>query len=302
MPRVSLRSCAVAAAITAVVVVPIVWASRPGAARSAAQTTAGEAPACIQIPAGAHGYVAATSLADLIVIRMWSNYRFHGVLVVGAPGETRLYNWSYRQARWSPLPNWASTFVPINCVPRPGYLKALTWFSGRESLGQPAARYVGMGGQRYLIPPAYEPSTQGATYLSINAAPPDFGPTSKLVAPPHHLTANLEFRSRDWLESVASKSSAQDPGGRPTPPKAPFSYVERDLSGRVTTSLSCPAAATERNTAPCQHRFYRDGAMWSFSQSIADVRRWRELQDAFIARMKSFSEAAARCEAAAARC
>lgn len=100
---------------------------------------------CIQIPAkeGGRKYQTIDTLLDLSPLTMqskapfgsingWGNSYFHGILVVKKQDITSLYNWSYKQKKWTYLePGFAKVASidepTIECNPRSGYLQHLPW-------------------------------------------------------------------------------------------------------------------------------------------------------------------------------
>lgn len=284
-----------------------VTAARPAANLAAA--TAGSHPYCVQISDEKRGYRPAFGLLDFARLSMWSrrSSSYHALLVVKHGVDWRLYNWSHRRLGWVMVP----TDLPLDaaptprCAPRADFVARLGWWPDRVRAGQPVGDFARIQSKTYLFPLAYEAraSEGDPATIHFNALWPKFEPPDREggEADRRYHMASVEFRSREWMESLPGRGAAYDL--RMPLPKTPVldaagftTYVVRDRQGRLETILLC-AKPTSSNPASCQHRFYADGAIWSFRQPSSQLPEWRELQHEFRRRLSAFEAAGARCEA-----
>ncbi|WP_376866470.1 hypothetical protein [Brevundimonas staleyi] len=271
-------------------------------ARSAA-VFAGQQPFCIQTGGQRRGYKPALGLNALSPFAMKSKSRglFHGVLVVdGQPGPT-LYNWSRAREQWDFLPDRAAADVTIRCLPRRNFTQRMTWWPDRARVGQPDGAFVRIGDRSYLIAPDFRGQVSQRS-LFFQASTPDFLPVPDEGQESRMRFGNsVEFRSSEWMLDLLERREPQDldsAGSRPTlrPDKDGFTFfVGRDERGVPHTVVLC-TPQTQRNPMSCQHRFYTDGAMWTFSHRLDQLQSWREMQAVFRARVDGFAEAGRRAE------
>ena len=291
----------------------VVWSvkvARPAA--SLATQTADGHPYCLQIQDADKGYRPALELLDLsrLMMRSGKPWRYHGLLVVKQETNWRLYNWSHRRQTWDAIPaDLPQDEVPTpRCVPRIGYAEGLGWWPDQERLAQPRNDFARVRGRSYLFPSAFraranegDPATIFFAALGPWFEPldPDAGERDR-----QYFAVSVEFRSRDWMESLLKDRQARDlrkpaPNVTSTPDADGLTaYVARDDRGRAETVLLC-VPQTSLNPASCQHRFYADGAMWSFRQELAQLPAWRELELSLRRRVGTFDALGARCEAGA---
>jgi hypothetical protein len=272
-------------------------------ARRHAEMIAGQNPFCIQVPVGKGSYRPATALLDLSPFSMIAaGLQYHGVLVVLERGTWIDYNWSHRSGRWERLADDLIIRPVVRCVPRPEYGVRMAWIWGSGIVDQPRDAFYRLSGRSFLIPLTFKPRVVNDTYLSFLASAPDFEPIVRVATAygEHSWRTAIEFRSRDWLESV-TKSDKHKPADlsiqEPMAANEPALYVERNMAGAVGTAISCMIRQSPEHPAPCQHWFYFDDAMWSFQQSIDDLPRWRAIQQALRERVAAFRSAGAQCEA-----
>lgn len=291
--RMSVRRACLAIAIVASGL--LTWSLTPvHEVASSATRTAGADRYCLQVADPKQGYRPALGWLDLSRLEMRSRgrWQYHGLLVVQRADDWTVYNWSNRRRAWDPVPAMMHP-TPL-CVPRRGYADRLGLLPDRSRLGQPKGMFARIRRRSYLFPAAFQASAHEGEPASIffRASGPDFRPLKATAskAEARHGTVGVEFGSRDWLESVARTEeitrALPRPGSKPS--LDPASYLERDEQGRVRTLITCPVRATTTNPAPCQHRFYADGGMWTFRQTMADLPNWRALEIAFRRRVDGF--------------
>jgi hypothetical protein len=152
-----------------------------------AEEVAGFQPYCIQIADGTSDYRPARSWLDLSVLTMWAKrdgplqMQHHAILVVGAPGDSRLYHWSYRYRAFEPgvLNGQIEGHGPaVTCVPARDFAgKRLALFVGSSD-----SNYVRYSARdTYRIPNSWQAEWSGgmSPTLRLATTAPDFQPLNR---------------------------------------------------------------------------------------------------------------------------
>jgi len=244
-----------------------------------AERVARDAPFCIAL---GERHRPARSRQDLTFFTMDKNgIRHHAILLVDRAGEREGYHWSYRQRRF--VEGLADDAVA--CLPRQDFAAGLLHWKGVERHGYE----LNFGGRDLVIPTDYNPNFTDK-YLSISAPPPDFKPIERSSSSPQ---ASAEIGSRAWLEGSARDVLKEQSTGRFADlmevregPHGFDWFYKLDTEGQISTLILC----TERRPAgrTCQHRFYRDGAMYTFDHSLELLAFSSEMEDRLFALFSSF--------------
>lgn len=130
-------------------------------------------------------------------------------------------------------------------------------------------------GERHLrIPKAYVhnnqyiTSSEGLGYISIRATAPEFNDPNIFL----NLSSSVQFGSRDWINGLGKDIINAKPTGTLNDLIEVLNeengvdwYYNLNSKNEIRTIIGC-YDGREKETA-CQHRFYREGAMYSFDHS-----------------------------------
>lgn len=212
----------------------------------------------------------------------------HTSLIVG-PAPHKTYHWSrsfqaFREngsrshRGWGALGNRTLT-----CRPRDDFAQAV----GRETvLDTYAAR---IGGLWYDVPRVYRPFIFSG--LSIKASLPDIQPVPRESDAHHSILmepARPDGQPHSIMDVAAGPPGAEGPLGlQAFASKHGFPVLAKtDADGLIETKINCIQSRPE--AIRCQHRFVRDGALYSFDHAQEILPQWRELQENITAVFGSF--------------
>lgn len=253
-----------------------------------AQKIAEENPYCIGLNGRSR---ALSSLEDLTILTMDKNsLNHHAFLLVHKNGEIfEPYHWSYLQSKFLPgVVNWKSGNSPsIPCRPAPNFIKNIPLISNSEIMD--IEFYV----HDYFlkIPQKYAPHVS-SHYISISAQPPIF-----MALNPKNRSSrvSMEIISRAWIENLQKNYISQFStgkignlnGAKSTTDNTDW-YYKLNNDGKPETVIGCyPSRASE---IECQHRFYRNGAMYTFYHSKDLLFQSDEMEQNLFDLFESFKE------------
>ncbi len=252
----------------------------PALVRNSATQRADGAPYCIALNVRNQPVTASGDLTFFAMDK--ARYGRHAVLLVDAPAGPIAYHWSYRSRAFLQSPRDPVDPGNVACIPRADYLATL---ENRE----PGFEAV-IGGRRMIVPASYAPTLSG-TYLSLAAAPPDFGPDDTLAAVP--LRTSVEFGNAGWVRGGFRDQLTE---GRAGPAihglttrygeKGGVVHMAVEPGGGVAAWISCPFP--EVPDGRCQHHFARGDDMYTFYHSAALLGDWRGMEDRLVALVASF--------------
>lgn len=215
----------------------------------------------------------------------------HAVLLVEKEDSTfEPYHWSYLQTGFLPgVINWNNEQrSSISCRPEYRAIEKIPLI-GALSDKDDVEYYFN---ENFLkIPAKYHPRVS-SHYISIAVRTPDFESVEREKG---FLYAGMEIRSRAWLESIHEDYNDLTPTGKignlyeiKNAKNGNDWYYRFDDDGNLTTAIGCYA---DRGFAPqCQHRFYRDGAMYSFDHDKDLLPHSEEMEDKLFALFESFKD------------
>ena len=165
-----------------------------------AELVAREAPFCIALGERRRPPLSRQDLTFFTMDK--SKFRNHAILLVDRPAERASYHWSYRQRRFVE----GAADEAVACLPRQDFAAALPHWNETER----HEFELYFGGRDLIIPANYEPKFTDS-YLSVGAAAPDFESIERSSSSPR---ANVELRSRAWLEGSAREVLQSQTTGR----------------------------------------------------------------------------------------
>ncbi|MFA6267156.1 MAG: hypothetical protein WC670_15745 [Pseudolabrys sp.] len=267
-----------------------------------AEVSATGRPFCIQV-ASPSDYSPARTLLDLSPMTMRAatasghSMTHHAILVVQEPSGEQLLHWSYRRRQFIPgvvnerTPGYGPAIV---CEPEKDFAQHLpnliagavdsvfVRFSDREA---------------YRIPLIYRPRWSGGPgrYLALQMVPPEFTPSAS-TSERQSDEVFIQWNS-GWLTALLQAP----PSAAIRQQDSAYGLIRQIFAGGHTRYASDTGADTTlidcyggNNSAPlCQHRFLNGGRHIRFTHRPEDVPHWRELQARLVARLASFSAAAA---------
>ncbi len=224
-----------------------------------AKVIAGKNPYCIALNNQENTPLYSEEL--LTFFTMTKNRGVHHVaLLVKENSKTKPYHWSYKHMEFRPgIVNWSNHNKPsIACIPKSDFLENLPQKNDDKEF------YI--RGKEIIIPSEYNPYIS-ANYFSLSIAAPDFKTVSRKK---HAIYPSMEIRSRNWIQSLANsqKESAKTNDNI---------HIFDNKQGQVKTFIQC--YDTRKTVPQCQHRFYRNGAMYSFDHDKEHIPIIEEMQD-----------------------
>jgi hypothetical protein len=203
------------------------------------------------------------SLEDLTLLTMDKNdFAHHAVLLVEKGDATfEPYHWSYFESKFLPgIVNWANDNKPsISCRPARDFIKKIPWVGNVEA--QDMDFYFH---DNFLkIPKEYAPRVSSNS-IFLTAEAPSFKPAKR-----ERLYAGMEVRSREWMESLHKDYESLPPTGKignlneiKNAQNGMDWYYRFNKNGQLETVAGCYSSHTPETA--CSHRFYRNGAMYTF--------------------------------------
>ncbi len=211
----------------------------------------------------------------------------HAILLVDRDGEIEPFHWCYRSGKFlSGVVNWNNkNRLPVACKPKTDFGPALGLTFPRD----PAFKELYFQGKHLRIQNSYQPSWTNA-YLSIAAIVPDFPPTERVAGGPY---ASMAIRGRTWLQNLAGRSVPDLlPGHTSALIEARDGkygdqiFYRTNGSGEILTLVNCYDSRPIE--IRCQHRFYRDGRMYSFDHSRELLGQSHQMEERLIQVFSSF--------------
>lgn len=260
----------------------------PSVVIQSAQSIAGENAYCIGLNQRNRPLISVEDLTFLTMDK--GRIGHHAFLLVEADnGVMEPYHWSYLQSKFLPgVVNWANKNRPsIPCRPKHDFSSKLP-LTGYATNGDLEFYF---DGSFLKIKKAYAPQIS-SNYISIAARAPDFSPALRERGV---LYASKEVRSVEWMKRLQNRHENVFPSGKVGDLYAIKSesdqedwYYRYDESGELLTVVGCYASRPP-NTA-CQHRFYKDGAMYTFDHSADLLSQSDEMEGRLFALFESFKE------------
>lgn len=261
----------------------------PYAVIRSAQNIAGESPYCIGLSKRNRPPEA---MEDLTLLTMdKGDFDHHAFLLVEKQdGTVDPYHWSYFQSRFlSGIVNWENDNRPsIPCRPKHNFALDLPLTGGIST--ENVEFYFRDG---YLkTGKEYSPHIS-SNYISIAAIAPNFMPVPREKG---GLYPSKEVGSRKWMESLQKQYENLAPTGKvgnlneikDTTHHIDW-YYRYNESGQLSTAISCYYGGRLPEVA-CQHRFYRDGAMYTFDHSMALLSQSDAMEEKLFVLFERFKE------------
>ena len=231
------------------------------------------------------------SLEDLTLLTMdKSGFGHHAFLLVEKEDSTlEPYHWSYFQSKFLPrIINWTNDNKPsIPCRPAPDFIKKVPLTS--HTIMEDMVFYFH---DNFLkIPKEYAPHVS-SNYISIAVQAPSFDPVTREKG---RLYASMEVRSREWMENLH-----KDYEGLPITGKIGNLneiknakngidwYYRFNENSQLETVAGCYSSRTPETA--CQHRFYRNGAMYTLDHSRELLPQSDEMERILFNLFESFKE------------
>ena len=257
----------------------------PAVVIAEARSTAGDYPYCVALT-GRQRPV--RSWEDLTFYSMdKSRYDNHAILLVERGGGIEPFHWSYHAREFLPgVLDWNSeNRGTVACRPVADFMLDLSAFSSEEL----SYSEFYFGGDHLRIPSAYQPRMSN-TYLSIAAVAPDFSPTPRARG---NLYPSIQITGRRGFQSSVGQILRATPSGTignlievEDGLYGGTTYYRLNADGQISTLIGCYESRARE--ARCQHRFYRDGRMYSFDHSIESLPRSSEMEERLIDTFSSF--------------
>lgn len=254
-----------------------------------AQRIAAKNPHCIGLNTRARPL---NSLEDLTLLTMdKSNFEHHAVLLVEKEDSTlEPYHWSYFQSDFLPgIGNWTNDSRPsIPCRPARNFIEETPLISNKVT--RDIEFYF--HGHFLKIPEEYSPFVSN-NYISIAVQAPNFKAVPRESG---HLYANMEMGSKEWMEALHKNYESLPPTGK----IGNLSEIENAAAHidwyyrfnddhQLVTVAGCYSAGRPSETA-CQHRFYREGAMYTFDHNKELLSQSNEMERKLFDLFQSFKE------------
>ena len=222
-----------------------------------------------------------TDTEDLTFFTMTKSSDNHAFLLVEQGNEFLPYHWSYRRMEFVSGVSSSS----IGCRPQKNFAKSVL-----QSYPKPENVEVYFKNVFLTIPQIYTP-TFSTNYISISAVAPDFHAVEKQK---YVIYPSVEFINRDWISGLTERNLEKNEtlftGTLDDLKKATalFNiYHIYDQNHQIITVIHCYHSGRNINTA-CQHRFYRNNAMYSFDHAIDLIPRAIEMEDTLFTLFQSF--------------
>lgn len=253
-----------------------------------AQNIAGENPYCIGLNKRSRPL---NSLEDLTLLTMdKDNIDHHAFLLIEKNNSTlEPYHWSYLESKFLPgIIKSTNNNPPIPCHPSRNFIKKIPLIS--NSVAQDLEFYFH---DVFLkIPKEYSPRIS-SNYISVAVEAPDFKPTEREEG---LLYASMEITSRKWMEKLHEEYKNLPPTGKIgslNEVKNTSSHIDRyyrfNENGQLATLIGCHSSSRTLETA-CQHRFYRNDAMYTFDHSKELLPQSEEMEKNLFDLFESFKK------------
>lgn len=236
---------------------------------------------------------AVNSVEDLTFLTMDKNgYPHHAYLLIeGKKGDLTAYYWSYRQSKFvSGVVNWNNENAPsIYCRPSKEFFeKAKLIEKNKRSYSE-----FYMNNYFWKVDNSYSPRA-GNKYIAISAQVPTFKP-SKTGPGLFGNSVSISMRSRSFMQSSYDKykeyKTVRKVGDliniKGNNPNKDF-YYRLDGDDKIATTATCYASRPPQ--IACQHRFYKNGAMYSFDHSINLLDNSSQMENDIFKLFESFKD------------
>lgn len=204
-----------------------------------------------------------------------NNYNRHAVVLVEKYKKIDQYYWSYRLFEFIPF----NDVAPIGCKPHKDFENV---FHHSDDYADIRPYYMN---KHFLEIPSKYSASVSRDYISIAAVAPDFHEVERRK---HYLYTSVELRSRSWFDGLKDiKLSETEVNFSGTwsefdrLKKEYDQYFIYDADGLLLSVINCFGSR-------CQHRFYRNNAMFTFDHSPTMLPRSAEMENNLFRLFESF--------------